>query len=239
MSSAADNPAFQRYVAGLDDGDADGLLGALAEAAIDRTIVADALLRGLEDPDAVARLRTARRVAAMDQASPLVNASLAALAEDDIDLRVRAAAAEALQIHGEAASPPPRRRRKAAERALDAAGELLASLWLAPAQLAPRSRALRFPLVSQDPQAPRARGRVFVDDQDRLKIELKQLPGSFVGSRPTVCVRMAGGLEAIATADVAVDRAGAVTISVPPEAGPNEEVVAWLAEGVELVSERP
>lgn len=227
MTSADDRRAIERFLAGLPV-DEDELAQAIAAQAIDRTIVAESLVRGLEHPEAVVRLRTAQRVARMDDVSPAVMARLVVIAETDVDLRVRAAGAEALRVHGQPV-PSEGDRPRVAQPAISLRFRRLVLRSTRPSVIK---------LETADPTiAPEAVARVTIVESGLLRVEVFGLPPSFFGTRPTVCVRREDSGEpldvATAAQPVAID--GSVMIDVGPEAGPVAEVKGWLAAGLELV----
>lgn len=226
MSSDDVDRTFDRFVAGIRVGEAD-LAAAAAAAAIDRTVVAESLVRALQHPEAVVRLRTAERIGRMADVAPAVLARLRLVATSDVDLRARAAGEAALHAHRESmegTSQPQAPSREPVARLLFRRIALRGT------------RAIR--LEADDPSlAPDARALVTSGDDESLRVRLIGLPPGFVGTLPTVRVQTGidGGPADVATAAHPVASDGSVTIDIGREAGRIEDVKGWLALGIELV----
>lgn len=200
--SEQDRHALQRFVAGLDV-DADALATAITARALDATIVDEALLRTLADPETVVRRRAARRIARMDSLAPEVAAVLRQLAATDPDADTRASAEAALASH----APPP------AVAADPSRPRALALLRLAAIRSRAEDELYAFEPVLHD-EAPYADALLRVEG-GAVVLVLAGLPTPFTGTLPAV---VAGG-EVLARATFPVTAEGQVTIAFAPEAG--------------------
>ena len=227
MSTDDDRRTIDRFVAGLPV-DADSLATAITAKAVDRTVVIEALLKGLASSEPVVRRRSAQRIQRIPDLAPRVAARLTVLAGTDEDAEARAASAAALRSHGQdvPGEVPPR------ESARQWAPRIL-RIELALIRLRGEPIPLE-PLRAED--APDLEGRLF-DDQSGVRIALTGLPPEFAGTRPVVRARRERGspLEAIASAEGPVAPDGEVTMTVTVDDPTLNDVIEWLDNGVDLV----
>lgn len=202
--------------------DEDALAKAVTAKALDRTIVIEALLQGLDSPEPVVRRRAAERVTRMPYAAPQVAARLNYLAIEDADAGVRNASAEALRAHGHgieaAAEDRPRLR------------VLLLRLSVARSGEGPTLR-LRYPA-----EAPLFRASLDLTAPGEARLELSGLPADFTGTRPLLrAARQPGGpLEPLARAEQPVSDHGEMTLRIPLEGTSPAELEERLGNGVDL-----
>ena len=238
MSQDERRAALERYVAGLQVDD-DTLAHAVAESAVERAVVVEAILKGLNAPDPGVRRRIARRTRRMRQLDPAVGARLAVLVDQDADLRVRSACAEALHAHGLPVPGEPQR--PEAERAPRAARVP----WRLPVL------ALRAYVVNSDDAPPLSfeplfasaqagdglEGDLHDDGPAGVRVELRGLPSAYAGVQPVLrAVREAGGpLVSLARAEAPVSDGGMATFRIPLSDGTPDDVRGWCLLGVDLV----
>ncbi|MBJ7330452.1 MAG: hypothetical protein JHC95_11190 [Solirubrobacteraceae bacterium] len=234
MSADDADRALQREVAGIPV-QADVLASAITRRAFDRTVVVEALLMGLDDPDALTRAEVAHRAARLVDLDPRVSARLTVMTGQDDDARVREAAADTLRAHGlpvpgEAAADtgapraaPSRlaflRLRLGFVRGDDGAGDALSTL-----EPEIPSHAVAF---NADVHDDGAGGAVIV---------ISGLPDDFIGRHPTLRVARERNSQRfdLVTADAPVHDAGQVLIAVPRTVLPYTELETRLALGVDL-----
>lgn len=231
-SDEDDRRALERYVAGVPV-DPEALARAVTARAVDRTIVVEALLRGLDRDEPLLRRRMATRIAEMPHLDERVAARLRVLAGLDDDPGVREAAAEALRRHGVAApgevvvtsSAPAERTPLLASLRLRA---LVVRSAVAPVTLEARYRE----------DAPDLSGRVVGDGHGGAIVELHALPDDLVGTRPLLRARRAPLPEPLAEimrASDPVSAAGDVTFAVAASVASFDELVGWLVAGSDLL----
>ena len=230
MSPTDDDRVLQRYVAGLPVDEA-ALAAAVTGRAVEATIVTEAMLAALESPESTVRLRAAERAARMAVLAPRISRALARAVTGDVDLRVRAAAADALRGHaldvpGEVAQPEPVPRSSPAWTGL--------RLLFRRVQM----RGATTMLVPLDRDDAPARGLAVLGQDGLWGIALSGLPAAFAGARVTL--RMlddAGQVTVQATAAERVSEDGVVMIVIPRAAGTPGEIERLMAGEVELVAD--
>lgn len=218
--------ALEREVAGLPV-DADALADAVTQRAFDRTVVVEALVRGLDDGDPAARREIARRAARLVDLDPRVQARLAVLTDQDPDARVREAAADALRAHGAPVpgEPEPEPRASAPRR--------LAFLGL---RVAVARGAPGVTVVPDQEPGPDCEGVLTPDGAGGAVLTLHGLPVAFTGHRPVLrAAREPNGPRfAVVRADAPVPGSGHAVFSIPADVVPHDELVARLAHGLDL-----
>lgn len=226
MSVEDDRRALDRFVAGLPV-DPDALAIAITAKAVDRTIVVDALLKGLADPTAAVRRRTALRIGRMPEADPRLAARLGVLADADDDPGTREASAASLRAHG---LPVPGEGEDAA------ASSGAHAPWVLLRASVARSATRRIEVAARyASDAPQLDGDL-VEDPGGARADLRGLPPEFAGTRPALrAARAPGPLTAIGTAEAPVSPDGSVTIRIPLEDTSFDDLVDWVASGVDLV----
>ena len=229
MSSEEDRGAIDRFVAGAAV-DANALAAAITANAVDRTVVVEALLKGLEDPEPLVRRRTALRIAGMPEIDNRLAARLAVTALSDDDDGCRHGAAAALRSH---ALPVPGERTQPATSFSGRRPLLL----LRAAAL--RSAASGLELTARYREdAPDLATELVEAHGGDAQAELRGLPRSFAGTRPVLRARVAPPpepLTPIGRAANPVSADGAVTIRIPLDGASLDKLVEWLMAGVDLV----
>jgi hypothetical protein len=231
MSTEDDRRALEAYVAGVPV-DPAVLARAVTARAIDRTIVVEALLRGLHRDEPLLRRRMATRIARMPHLDERVAARLKVLAGLDDDLEVREAAAEALRRHRVPVpgDPVPRERAPARRPFLVALGLRALVVRSAVAPITVQAR------YSED--APDLTGRVMDDGHGGAVVQLAGLPEAFTGTRPVLRARrdpLPHPLAEIARASNPVSPDGRLTVAVPASVATFDELTGWMAAGTDLV----
>lgn len=230
MSADDDRRAIERFVAGLPV-EADALTTAITAKAVDRTVVIEALLKGLASSESVVRRRAAQRVARMPDVAPRVAARLTLLAGTDDDERSREASAAALRAHG-VPVPGEAPTGEVAPARASLAGVLRLKALVTRAPYAPITLVARY---RED--APDLLGQL-KDEVGNVRLELSGLPQAFAGTRPALRTRREAGsgpLVPIAWAEMPVSTGGDVTLSIPLEGASVDDLVDWLANGLDLV----
>jgi hypothetical protein len=231
MSEDEDRRAIDRLVAGLPV-EPDALATAITGKAVDRTVVVEALLKGLDDPEAVVRRRTARRVGRMADVAPRLAARLTVLAGSDEDDRSREASAAALRAHG---LPVPGEPERDGPKSASAFPVAVGLLLRASVSRSVRHRFALAPLYTTD--APQLEVKVH-EEHGELRLELSGLPPAFVATRPVLRARVAPApepLKPIGHAVGPVSAEGRVTIRVPLEGASLDDLTDWLTSGADLV----
>lgn len=234
MSSDDDRRALERYVAGAPV-DPEALAHAVTGRAVERTIVVEALLRGLERDEPLFRRRMATRIARMPHLDERVAARLKVLVGQDDDPSVSAAAADALRRHGEPVPGEPAR--PPAPEPSTGRGRFRLTLGLR--VLVVRSARVEVtiePRYRED--AERLAGRVVDDGAGGTVVQLLGLPLELTGTRPILRVRrepLPAPLTEIARAAVPVSPDGTVTVSVPASVAAFDALTGWMAAGADLV----
>lgn len=245
MTSRDDERALQRYVAGLDV-DEDDLVPAVTARAVDRSIVADALIDALSAPESTVRLRAAERAARMAEPVPRVVAALTLAASTDVDLRVRAAAEHALRTHGlpgTGAAPAAPADETAIARARGQIGErirsaLTVSFRVVAMRGSPRRGASTILLVALERADAPARGIATLGDDGLWSIALTGLPAPFAGGHATLrLLDAAGEPTLVVTSGEPVTGEGSVVIVIPSEAGTPDETMRHLRGDIQLVAQ--
>lgn len=228
MTDDDDRRALERAVAGVPVS-ADDLADALTQRAFDRTVVVEALLLGLDDPDPATRWEIARRTARLVDLDPLVGARLAVMTDQDVDERVREAAADGLRAHGltvpgEDSGPqaaPARGRTLGAVLRLRLAGDRAEG---------------GLELVSELAESEGLSGVLSADGAGGAVLALDGLPDALIGR--VLLLRVAseanGPRFPIATAAQPVTEDGGVVFRVPADVVPFYELIERMADGVDL-----
>lgn len=226
MSSEDDERTIERFIAGVRVDETD-LAAAAAGRAVDRTIVVEALVRGLVHPEAAIRLLTAQRLARMANIGEVLVGRLTYAAGSDPDLRVRAAADAALRVHRVTGDEPARHGARHA-------GSIRVALGFRPAAFRGTRAAVR--LHADDRiEAPDAWARI-VAEGDLVRVVLTGLPAGFATTRPAIRITGEDGKRIdVATAAQPVTADGSLTIHVAAAAGTRDALARVLATGFELV----
>jgi hypothetical protein len=228
MSSEEDRKALQRFVAGAPV-EADALAQAITARAVDRAVVVEALMKGLDAPEAATRRRVAQRIARMSGLDERVGARLGVLAGTDDDERVRAAASATLQAHG---LPVPGQPGTGAKPPRTSPARL--------AFLALRVGISRgdgsVALTAADQPVSGFTAELAGDGQGGASLRLRGLPCAFVGHRPVLraALERNGPRFPVAAADAPVSDAGEVTIAIPATVLPYANLVSRLSAGADL-----
>lgn len=248
MSSRDDERALQRYVAGLDV-DEDRLAPAVTARAVERSIVAEALIDALAAAEATVRLRAAERAARMAEPVPRVVAALTLTAGTDVDRRVRAAAEHALRTHGldELSEPVAQSTGDmAGDRARGRIGEPIRSAFTVPFRVvamrgsSPQRGARTLLLVALEGADAPARGIATLGDDGLWSIALTGLPAPFAGGHAMLrALGTEGEPTLVVTSADPVTDEGAVRIVISSEAGTPDEVLGHLRGEVELIAHAP
>ena len=230
MSPDDEDRALQRYVAGLPVDEAT-LTAAVTGRAVESTIVTEAMLAALESAEATARLRAAERAARMAVLAPRIARELTRAVTADVDLRVRAAAADALAGHGlEVPGQVP--------EATDVLGT--SPTWAGLRLLFRRvqMRGVTTMLVPLDRDDAPAQGFAVRGEDGLWSIALSGLPASFAGARVTLrMIDDAGQVTVQATAGEPVSDDGSVTIIISRAAGSLDEIEHHMAGEIEIVAD--
>jgi hypothetical protein len=225
MSQDDDRRALERYVAGLP-ADPEALAHAVTERAVHRTLIVEALLKGLASADADRRLRTAERIAELHDLDPRLRARLGVLVDQDADARVAAASSATLRAHaapvpGEpppVADPPPVRVPRM-------------TLGLRLLRVMDATAPVMFEALFAD-DAPALTGELEADGPDATRVVLHGLPDTLHGTTPELlAAREPGTLTPIARAEAPVGADGAATFRV---AAPRDDVERWCRGGAGL-----
>ena len=228
MSTEDDRAAIERFVAGAPV-EADALAAAITAKAVDRTVVVEALLKGLGDPDPVIRLRTAFRIARMPEVDLRVTATLTLTAASDADAGCRDAASAALRRHE---LPVPGERAEDAGTSARARPRLLLRAW------AVRSAAGGVDLAARYREhAPNLDAQLLEAPGGHARVELRGLPPAFAGTRPLLRARVVPAPEPLTPVGRAahpVSADGEVTIEIPLEGASLDELADWLTAGADL-----
>lgn len=226
MSAGDERRAIDRLVAGLPV-DADELATAITSSAMQRTVVVNAVLRGLESDEPTVRLRAATRVGRMPDLAPRLAGPLRMVALEDADPRVREAAAEALRTHDSSAAAEPPVAARAPAIAVVAL-RLLTSR-------APESDLVLHAEYRAD--APHLLVRVDMEGPWNARLSVRGLPEAFFGMHPELHVLRepdARELTPVGRAETPVTRAGETSMRLTA-AGSLEELERWFRDGAELV----
>lgn len=227
MTSDEHRRALERHVAGLPV-PADVLARAVTEEAFDRTVVVEALLMGMADPDPATRWQTVRAVERLVDLDPRLAARLAAASVQDDDVRVRAAAAATLRAHGVAAPGD------ATSPAVSETSRVRRALLLLRPAVARGGPDIALAPAAGAPHA--VKGDVRSDGVGGAVVTLRGMPPELVGCRPALRVAEAqnGPRTAVGAADAPVSLAGEVVVRVPADVLPYETLVQRLGLGVDL-----
>jgi hypothetical protein len=234
MSAEDDRRVTDRFVAGLSV-DADELAEAIAARAIDRAVVVEVVLKGLEDDHPAIRRRTATRIARMPDLDPSVAARLTVLAGTDPDSDVREAGTAALRAHGlqvpgEAAPASAPAARSWLHRSFASALLLTASV----------ARSGDVPIEVEaryDEDAPEIEVVHWSATAGELRLELVGLPANLVGTEPVLRGRVVPApapLTPLGEATAPVSKDGRVTIRVPLDVVSMAEVTIRLSRESDL-----
>ena len=223
--STTKGSAVQRFIADLPVDDEE-LTSAIAERAQASTLIGEAIVGALQNPEAAVRRRAAQRVARMHEVGPSITARLVVMAGSDEDLGARAAAVAALGDHSlavpSARTEPSiaRPRVRSTETSLTFRTQVMRDQGNRPILLLPRDRA----------QAPMARVLVLFDDDGVTRIQASGLPYAFVGERLEVRA-LGANRSTIAVSDDAVTDDGAVTIlgAIDPDTLRGREIELLVA----------
>lgn len=227
MSDDEDDRILQRFVAGLPVAE-DELARAVAMRATERSIVVDALLRGLEDDEPAARLRIAERAGELTALAPEIAAALVRQAAIDDDARVRAACADALHAHGLAAPGDPAETAMATRRGLRFPALRLFAVTARSAD----GSGTRTTLTSRHGDGGRIGGHVTDDGRGGAIVTVTDLPSAFERTRPFLLGDLGPGpLTPIAEAEAVVGPDRSASFSIAAVDGSAREVARWLEVG--------
>jgi hypothetical protein len=233
MSSDDGRRVLDRFVAGLPVG-ADELAEAITAVALERSVVVQAIVRGLTDASPLVRLRMARRVGEMAEVDAVIVAQLRVAVVQDDDVRVRETCAAAMRAHAVAVpgEPPPGEPR--GERGTRARAGLALRLMLAGQTRGDEARVRIVPRWRDDAEG--LSGRCYLAGPGAPRIELESLPTAWVGSLPGLRAdRPDAGPAVLGTAASPVGADGRVSIPLQPPAGSsNEDLLLWLQSDLEL-----
>lgn len=228
--------ALDRFVAGMPV-DEDDLADAVAARTVDVALIVDALLLGLDDDAAEIRLRAAERIARLVALPPRLQARLHRLAATDTNRHVRAAAEATLLAHEPQVDPKPPGRAEALRAAL-------ASIWLVPRATRGASvwgtsgaaHVVREFRAQDRAEGPSVHGALIEQDL-RLRLELKRLPEQFRGRR--LALRVPGDADGpereLGTAAMLTDETGFVSIDIVAGDRTVEDIAELLSSAFEIV----
>ncbi len=218
--------ALEREVAGLPV-EADALADALMQRAFDRTVVVEALLLGLNDPDPATRRAIARRAARLEGLDPRVQARLTVLTDQDDDRHVREAAAATLRAHD---APVPGEDVSRASR--EPRGRL-AHLRL---KVGTARSSAGVAIIAEQDSTPGFEGVISADGAGGAVVVLRGVPSVFAGHRPALraAEEPNGARSVVAVTQSPVSASGHALIPVPAELVPYKELLVRLDYGVDL-----